>query len=345
MSESSSLVNECLLEELNLHGQNVADYFPIHKGIYEVTPGFRQWGQDLGNGPADGQLFQFDSHQSQYRRQKLCARQEALEKYYCLDRLSDQARYEVTAFVINRLLHEHPERFHLLQAGKTEARLACSDSGETLVFDKDLYLSSVETATSKSDSQPAYHDAIDALACQVQEDLAITELTPAGDNLSAIHLCFPNHWAASAKVGRPFLDIHEPVPGMGRINQQSSQIFNAIINKGPYVRFAWGISTDSRLNHHPVAPLGIADTVWRGRSFDRDHPKVFLRVERQSVWGFSASQAILFTIRTYFYDLAQIKQDTKRRNLLISAIDSMSEPALAYKGLGYKKELIAWLLN
>jgi hypothetical protein len=117
-----------------------------------------------------------------------------------------------------------------------------------------------------------------------------------------------------------------------------------MIDREPMVRFAWGLSTDTRLNHHPEAPLDVPVNDWLGRHFDRDRPRLFLRIERQVIWGLPEYDAALFTIRTYFRDCSVVKKDTNLRCKLSAAIESMTPESLEYKGLAQSKaNILAWL--
>jgi len=176
---------------------------------------------------------------------------------------------------------------------------------------------------------------LDALAYQVQEDLAVIQRDGYRHWLAAIHLCFPNHWAAEDKIGKTFAEIHAPVAGIEPVNRQADKMVDAMINATQgYVRFAWGVATDDQLNHHPQSP--------RGRHFDPANPHAFLRIERQTIWGFPEVEASLFTIRTYFEDLAILEAD--KRAKVISAIESMTPASRQYKGLAESRDdLLAWL--
>ena len=194
---------------------------------------------------------------------------------------------------------------------------------------------------------PAYVSALDALACQLQEDLAVVCRADGEENwLAALHLCFPSHWAAEAKIGRDFATVHRPVPGMERTNRNANEIVDAMIDRGPYVRFVWGLSTDSRLNHHPKPPVRLPAgerAAWLGRRFDPADPRLFLRVERQVIWGFPQSHAALFAIRTYLADVASMRRDRWRREMLCAALRSMSVESLQYKGIADREAIISWL--
>ena len=111
-----------------------------------------------------------------------------------------------------------------------------------------------------------------------------------------------------------------------------------MVAKGPFVRFAWGVATDRELNHHPANEL-------QGRTFDTMDPVLELRIERQTLTSFAELSASLFTIRTYFLDVAG-ELSAEERLALGSAIDSMSPESLVYKGLdGSKEEIVGWLAS
>ena len=192
---------------------------------------------------------------------------------------------------------------------------------------------------------PNYISTLDALAAQIQSDIVVISRNENSDNwMSAIHLCYPNHWAAEEKIGKDFATVHLPVAGIEKINQRAKAIVNTMIARKPMVRFAWGLSTDTCLNHHPQAPNNITSKEWLGRKFDRENPRLFLRIERQVMWGLPEYDAAIFTIRTYFRDCQVIKKDAELNNQLISAIQSMTPESLVYKGLvESKQDILAWL--
>ena len=316
-------------------------YFPLQKGRYEVTPGLHLLGTDFGNGHDDTLIFQIDTYFPRYHQEKISARKESLEKYYCVTALAPTTQSQIVRFLIQQLCQEHPDLFHY-QRQKNHHHLSCQLTGDRLTFDPHFNLVS---------SQPdnlGYQDGLDALAMQLQDDLALLEVSAdrETDKISALHLCFPNHWAAEEKIGQSFLHSHTPVPGMEKINRQIQPLLTSLLKRGPFVRFAWGLATDDRLNHHPIAPKNIATAQWQGRRFDPASPELYLRVERQVIMGFPAINTLLFTIRTYFYDVADLKHDNAKRQALLSALQTMSPETLRYKGLAQSLPLILeWLQN
>ncbi len=323
-----------------------ARYFPLEKGVYEVAPGLRTLGTDFGNGTADSRLFQLDTDYAKYRENRLASRAERLGKYVVTRDFRPEVEKEAVEFLIRKLTAEYPELFILTtQAGGNRA-LECRLTEETLVTDSNGNLVSTKSAVT-----PPYASAYDALCSQLQEDIAIlaTEKQSDGstrDWLAALSLCSPSHWAAEDKIGKTFFAIHEPIPGIEKINRAAAGFVDAMVNKGPYVRFVWGFGTDDRLNHHPIAPSGWDPKDWSGRSFDRNRPgsPFILRVERQVLHGLPAVGAGLFAIRVSFIEGTLIRKNPRDRDLLKSALLSMNPASRGYKGLeGHLEEVLKWL--
>ena len=321
-----------------------ARYFPLEDGRYHVRPGLFGFGHDFGNGEADRRLFQIDREFAAFRAAKLEARREDLTKYFLLDDDYEGLHQAVAELIARRLANEYPRWFRLRREGSRSWTLDCGLTGEVLNFDNDWRLRAVS-----GNSPVQYAHAMDALACQCQEDLAWIQVAPGddvagGNRLVGIHLCYPNHWAAKEKFGRDFITVHQPVAGIESINRAATPLLKAMVHKGPYVRFAWGVASDSRLNHHPEAPPGIDESNWRGRRFDPARPRLFLRIERQVIQGLPEYGGALFSIRPSFVDVSALKHDAFKTARLIEALLSMSPDALRYKGLFDDRDaIIRWL--
>lgn len=328
-------------------------YFPPSNGLYEVKAGFSGLRSDFGNGAMDGRVFQLDGQFAGFRAAKLRARSERLSKYYQTFRLPPAAAAAVCTFVCQRLHEEYPGHFEWRAAtcgsgtGESGAGgggvLACGLTGETLHFGEGMVLEEVEARNGAV--TPPYASAFDALSCQIQSDLNITCRREDGsDWLAAIHLCAPNHWAPEQKIGMDFAAVHVPVPGIEPITDRATRWVRAMVTKGPFVRFVWGLAVDTRLNHHPEPPPGVDAAQWRGREFDAENPRLVMRVEREVIWGFPEVEASLFTIRTSFRDGEALRRDPELAGHLTSAIESMTPESLEYKGLARTKDaIVAWL--
>ena len=299
-------------------------YFPVSPKPFEFQAGLRAI---KSGGKPEDKIFQIDNEWQAYRRAKMTARAERLDKYVCRYQLSPAAESYATLYLLNQLRREYPEHFELTRS-ETSASIHCRLSGDRLHFDQSLQLI----------DNDEYQNALDALCCQVQEDLAIVEWREQKDFISHLHLCLPNHWAAEEKIGRSFIDAHLPVPEMEKINQQAPRLVETLIRKGPFERFTWGVSTDRRLNHHPTAPKGIDRTEWQGRRFDPDNPELYLRIERQTTIGLPKVSAFIFTIRTYHRAVDALTRE--ELTILKRAVQTMPESVKAYKGLVKQDEEI-----
>lgn len=307
-----------------------ARYFPLIRGRYEVAAGLMRLGTDQANGEVDGHLFQLDRDWPRYRQTKLASRAEAYSKYVCRLTLPIAMEQTLVRMIVQRLALEHPQYFVLTSRAASSWVMRCTLTGDNLIFNRDMQLDAVHYG---APVDPPYRDAMDALACQVQEDLAVDHVRQDGsDELIALHVCMPNHWAPQEKLGRTFAVVHEPVPQFERLARQSRALLRALVERGPFVRFAWGVATDTQLNHHPQPPAGMPEhATWHGRRFDPATPALYLRIERQTTCALVDERAFLFTIRTYFREVCDLT-DEQRRSLAL-AIDAMDTGTLAYKGL------------
>lgn len=323
---------------MNLHPG--PKYFPIERSEYVVAPGLRPLGFNFGNPEFDKKVFHITKDFELYRKNKLECRKERLGKYFCekdlsLDRINTLARY-----LINQYLTEYPHLFFF--DGTT---LDCLHTGDRLIVDVNYDF--ISFSNTNEVLEPRVEHIIDALALQVEEDIALVCRTPDTDHLGLLHLCSPSHWAAEDKIGMNFFDVHVPIPGIEKINKVASKLVETMIHKGPYVRFIWSFVTDKRLNHHPIAPIGIDQDTWKGRSFNIDQPTPFyFRIERQVTWGFPQVEAGLFTIGVSFLSGLEVKSDPHQRAQLLGALKSMSPDSRVYKGVSScYDQLISWLEN
>ena len=316
-----------------------AYYFPVDKQGFNIGPGLYKLGKDFGNGRDDAKLFQVDSTFERYRNNILGARTECVDKYICHENLAQNLVCHLNRFFLQRLTAEYPDYFVVHDNNDNAGlRLDCRLTGESLHFNHQTQLQDVDTAL-----DIPYQDAWDAWGSQLQEDLALVHCDGKQNRTAALHLCAANHWGAQQKLGQDFLDIHKPVPGFSQRYPSEHKLLDTLIHKGPFVRFAWGLATDTRLNHHPDAPQGVDQDGWGGRQFLHDSPELYLRIERQCLFGMPDINCILFTIRTYFLDVAQLQLD--QLALLKSALTAMEGAAKHYKGLSDSYSAIMVWLN
>ena len=140
-------------------------------------------------------------------------------------------------------------------------------------------------------------DPLDIAGRLVQEDLCILQEVEGELRLTAGVLCFPNRWRLSDKLGRPMMAIHEPVPSYAeRLGKPVDRFIGMLAPERPVWRLNWSLTDDPAL----FQPVGHGR-----RDTDPDitpenaGPRIFLRVERQTLRRLPRTGAVLFTIRTH----------------------------------------------
>ncbi|SFJ31105.1 heme-dependent oxidative N-demethylase subunit alpha family protein [Planctomicrobium piriforme] len=322
-----------------------ARYFPVDDAPYRLSAGLRKLGSDFGNGAADAHVVQIDEKYFEYRTNKLAARRERLGKYFAAHEFLTETESSICGLLSQLLLKEYPQYFFRRNLDSNCWQLHCNLTEEVLHFEQGNYLPRLSTVQ----ADPPYVSSLDALVCQMPEDLAVTLRNDERDWLAAVHLCAPGHWSAEEKIGRNFGEVHAPIPLIDPIVRASASLVRAMVEKGPMVRFVWGFGTDCRLNHHPEPPPGWTPEMWRGRRFQSDAEgecPFWLRVERQVILGMPEVNASLFFIRVSHIDGNEIRQNSDERRRLVQALSTMDDATRRYKGLSESMDdLLNWLSN
>jgi dimethylamine monooxygenase subunit A len=178
---------------------------------------------------------------------------------------------------------------------------------------------------------------LDALALALQEDVVVMTRDRPGDGGRAafLHVVAPSGWDPGAHAGSSFARLHAPVPHRAPLDAAAGALVDALVARGPFVRFVWSLAPDGALGRHPRrAPAAVPvppDRLW-------------YRVERQTTLPVPAHGAFVFLIRVFAAPLAQVVADPQRRAVMAAAVASMDADLLAYKGLGAGRDaLLAWL--
>lgn len=159
----------------------------------------------------------------------------------------------------------------------------------------------------------------DNLSLIAQEDIAIIREKGDVNQVTYLNVLFPNGWDPADKIGLDFAELHKPVAHFEKMAKMQNKIVKAMIDNGPFERFAWGLHTTDKLNR-----LSTPDD-WE--SFE----EIYFRVERQTTLGFPQHRAALFTINTNIYSCKELSNE--QRKDIVSALKSMSNEARKYKGI------------
>jgi len=162
------------------------------------------------------------------------------------------------------------------------------------------------------------------LTMSVQEDFAV--MTPNADGLlkaSVLSVCFPSGWAPAEKIGQSLVEIHAPVADNIDIQKSAAAMSQAMLEKGPFIRFVWTLAGHDQLWRRPGE-----DSFSAPFSLDR----LWFRCERQVTVPLNG-QASLFLIRVFITKLSEILKTPGHHQQLFAAVQSMSPEMLRYKGL------------
>ena len=163
-----------------------------------------------------------------------------------------------------------------------------------------------------------------ALGRELVEDFAVLRRDETGaDRVLWLHACFPSGWWPEHVIGHSFARIHARIPAFDAIARKTSSLVEALVTRGPYVRFVWTVTADDELDHHPAQG--------RRRAWAATTPRGFLRVERQTTVPLPTESGCVFLIRTYLYDFAELSSE--KRQILAHALESMPPELAQYKSL------------
>jgi dimethylamine monooxygenase subunit A len=312
-------------------------YFPFENGRYEVRAGLFRLGAQPVHGRVESHLFSFDRTYPAFIAAKVGARTRGLHQSYLQAALSPQLREAAVQVALEQI--ESDSGGAITWDGR---RLSNVWLGWSAALDLttgavgEMQRRPVPLAHLIAETQPI--DALDFLAMNVQEDVSILARDPdtGAAWLAALHVLLPERWDPRDKIGRDFVAVHAPVAGSGPMNASAPKLVEAVVTRGPFLRFVWGVTDSDQLDHHPAAPRH------QPRPFDPAHALV--RVERQTLSGCPDAQGALFTIRPYLYPLAQIAAEPERAGQLVRALEGMTPDQLAYKSMAdLAPPLLAWL--
>lgn len=228
----------------------------------------------------------------------------ALDRHF-FPRDDQHAHYTATK---RRVLAQHPGRIQSRSGAEADDRAL--DAARLFI---------VQTAL--REGHPDWSSlALPELGAELAEDFAVLTRE---DRAVLVHVCFPSGWRPEAVAGQGFVGIHRHVPAFRAVAERAGSLVEAMLTRGPYVRFVWTITADDELDHHPEEG---------GRApWTPETPRGYLRVERQLTVPLAEGAASLFLIRTYLYGFEELT--ALHRATLASALRQMPAEIAQYKQL------------
>ena len=268
-----------------------AVYFPVEAAPLRMAPRLRPFGTDFGNGAADAIFFQRDRDFGDY-----CAVKRSLGAGTPKSPLRLRAE------------NNAEQEAHAAALSWAEATLASEQPG---------------ALAPPSPRQPV-KARWEKLALAVQEDLVLVQRDAhRRDRVIGSHVCFPSAWRPEAIIDHGFRAIHSPVPGFAEREETAQSLVDAMIERGPYVRFVWTVTADGHLDHHPDHG--------HLQSWAPSNENGWLRVERQVTVPLPEVAGALFLIRTYRTPFAALGRE--QQNTLAAAIQQLPDDVAEYKGV------------
>lgn len=288
---------------------DIPRYRPFHKGIYTTTPSLIPLGTDFGNGVLDAIPLQLDKGTA-----ALIANKHQIQTYRPLILMSNISESVAVAAI------------QLLSDERDIAQTAVGDVYPGMPQPHDVWRETTSALESR----------FTALSLAIGEDIAIVEIDSEGDDRNTLmSIAAPSRWAPEEKIGRSFVATHTPVPNMEKTLAVAAKLQQMLLERGPFVRFTWGISTTPALDTHP----SVTEPPYAGGD-------AWLRTERQVIRRIPEHQAFLFTIRVMVEPLSDIRKSITDASALAAALRSMDEKSRIYKSVdGHVDALCAYLLE
>jgi hypothetical protein len=173
---------------------------------------------------------------------------------------------------------------------------------------------------------PSLHP-LDAAARLVPEDLVLLVERDGRLVFGGGSVCFPNRWDLRSKLGLSMAGVHAPVAQLNeQLEAPIDSFFDRLTTQRSFWRLGWGI-LDTPDWYTPVD--GTASPRPSSPGPD-DH---FLRVERETLRRFPATNCVLFTIRTYVAPIPAVAGNVDVAGRLADAVASLPGDVQGYKGV------------
>ena len=190
---------------------------------------------------------------------------------------------------------------------------------------------------------------LDALTLSCQEDIVIMRGSARSDwaetaHAEALSVSFPSGWDPREKLSENFERIHEPIADNAKLLKASGNTMKALLTKGPFIRFSWGLTINPSLDNHPHSPKPEPPQAWLENP-SKLVKHSYLRMERQTTFPMPDLERGLFSIRVYVTPLLErLERDPSLRSRLARFVASVKPEVLAYKSMAQiTPGILRWL--
>ncbi|KAJ9259875.1 hypothetical protein DTO195F2_4752 [Paecilomyces variotii] len=299
------------LNDFNVESKTPQLYRPFRHGPNFITMGIRKmdWNE----------WIEMDSYFKWYHDMKVSELENDLDAHikYVDNAVTRDACFEVLEELTQYLCHRYPSIFQL----------------------KEKILHNVLTGEKFSWPAATPTDALTTAAKLIQDDIVLMVENDDGQyHLDAGAVCLPGFWRLKEKF-RMSLDTLHLEAGVPHYEQKlqkaMNRFFKNLTPEKPVTRNNYFIQLDDGLHwsHRMGNQDGDEIASWAtSDSSDLTVEELHFRSERQTLRRLPRSNALLFTVRTYFEPITTIAQEPHVPGRLAEAIRAWNDVVSAYKG-------------
>jgi Protein of unknown function (DUF3445) len=185
---------------------------------------------------------------------------------------------------------------------------------------------------------------LDALTLSCQEDIVIMRGVAETAHAEALSVSFPSGWDPREKLAENFERIHEPIADNAKLLKASGNTMKALLTKGPFIRYSWGLTINPSLDNHPSSLKPEPPQIWLENPSELVK-HTYLRMERQTTFPMPDLERGLFSIRIYVTPLLErLERDPSLRSRLARFVASVKPEVIDYKGMAQiTPGILQWL--
>ena len=302
------------------------------------------------NGKLEQKHFEQDNQLEYFLTERLNLFETQLETRRLIHTDDESGLAESLHRVFGLYTKDHPELIQLEPDGidlkYLGLRLQCSSAATRIepVIERLTPTALGERIASWLERQNGVARLLDALALSCQEDIVIMRGVAETAHAEALSVSFPSGWDPREKLKENFHRIHEPIADNTKLLKASGNTMKALLTKGPFIRFSWGLTINPGLDNHPSSPKPSAAQAWLENPSELVKHS-YLRMERQTTFPMPDLERGLFSIRVYVTPLLErLERDPSLRARLARFVASVKPEVLEYKGMAQiTPGILQWL--
>jgi dimethylamine monooxygenase subunit A len=290
------------------------------------------------NGKLEQKHFEQDNQLESFLTERLKLFETQLEKRRMIHTDDEPGLAESLHRVFGLYAKDHPELIHLepdgIELKYLGLKLRCSSAETRIepVIERPAPTDLGERIATWLERQSGVARMLDALALSCQEDIVIMRGAADTAHAEALSVSFPSGWDPREKLAENFERIHEPIADNAKLLKASGNTMKALLTKGPFIRFSWGLTINPSLDNHPQSPKPEPLQSWLENPSELVKHS-YLRMERQTTYPMPELERGLFSIRVYVTPLLErLERDPSLRSRLARFVASVKPEVLAYKG-------------